>query len=43
MGGGNGGREEEEEIMRREDKVMIDQNQVRKSVYRREREMIGGK
>ena len=42
--GGNGGREEEEEgIVKREDKVMIDQKQVRKSIYRRERELVGGK
>ena len=42
--GGNGGREEEEErIVRRKNKVMIDQKQVRKSVYRRGREVVGGR
>ena len=40
-----GGRKEEEEegILRREDKVTIDQNQVRKRVYRRGREIVGGR
>ena len=44
MRDGNGGREEVEEwTVRREDKVMIDQKQVWKSVYRRGKEVVGGK